>query len=125
MLKLRGQDVSEGAKIEYVVLDYEATDPVKRFLPAGDYTGQVDRHYLWESLVYPATQRLLTAAFPAHEKQWDAWSRSRPPKLRGRKQEAAAGELFGERETRVSEPPRPLVKWNRAMRKPRARSARG
>jgi hypothetical protein len=94
MLKERGQDISEGTRVEYVVLDDEATSAAKRFLPAEDYRGECDRHYVWESLVYPATQRLLEAAFPAQATQWAAWARSRPPKVRGRKVEGV-GDLFG------------------------------
>lgn len=81
----RGQDVGEGTKIEYVVVDEMADSPDKRYLPAADYAGECDRHHVWESLVYPPTARLLKAAFPAQETYWDLWGRSRPPAPRRKK----------------------------------------
>lgn len=76
----RGQEVAEKTRIEFVVID-GSVSPMK-VIPADDYAGEVDRHYIWERLVYPPTQRLLANAFPDHD--WDAWAHTRPPKPRGR-----------------------------------------
>lgn len=74
-LVARGHDVGEGSKIDYVVVDGEAS-PLG-VVPAIDYKGELDRHYLWEKQVYPATMRLLMGAFP--DGGWDAYEASRPP----------------------------------------------
>jgi DNA polymerase, archaea type len=79
-LAKRGLEVGEGTRIEYVVLD-STTTPTK-VIPSSDYTGEVDRHYTWETLVWPATQRLLLAAFPSQD--WTSYDRTRPPKPRGK-----------------------------------------
>jgi DNA polymerase elongation subunit (family B) len=79
-LQRRGKDVRPGVKIEYFVVD-GSTAPLK-YLPAEDYAGQVDRFYLWEDVIYPPTQRVLEATFPAAD--WKRWARVRPAKLRGR-----------------------------------------
>jgi len=79
ILEARGQDVNEGTKISYVVLDGDGG--INAPIPAEDYTGELDRYYLWESLVYPPTQRLLQAAFP--DADWrTALESIRPPKPR-------------------------------------------
>jgi DNA polymerase elongation subunit (family B) len=95
-LLARGQDVSVGTRIEYVVVDAEDPDPTKRVIPAEDFRGDFDRHYVWESMLYPPTQRLLVAAFPDAEAHWDAWARSRPPRPRARTKVLEGQEaLFG------------------------------
>lgn len=89
VLQARGRDMGEGAKVEYVCVD-GSTSP-KKYIPAEDYGLEldgkpaqfVDRHELWESLVYPPTQRLLEAAFPSYD--WSQFERTRPAKLRGKK----------------------------------------
>ena len=58
-----------------------STSP-KQFIPASQFDGTFDRHELWESVVYPATQRLLEAAFP--KGGWEAYERTRPAKVRAR-----------------------------------------
>ena len=78
ILKQRGRDVREGTRIEYFVADGNVT-PL-RVMPAEDWKGECDRYYLWESLVYPPTQRLLEAAYPAQD--WAAWAKVRPAKVR-------------------------------------------
>lgn len=79
ILQKRGEEVREGTRIEYVVTN-GAVSPMT-VIPASDYTGEeVDRFYLWESRIYPPTQRLLEAAFPEHD--WESWARVRPPKVR-------------------------------------------
>lgn len=84
MLAARGEEVSEGTRIEYVVTD-ASVSPMK-VMPAADYTGaEVDRFYVWETQVFPPTMRLLEAAFP--EEPWKGWHKVRPPKeRRSRKQ---------------------------------------
>ncbi len=105
VLKDRGRDVGEGARIEYICVDGSSSP--KRYIPAEDYgkEGQpdVDRHEIWESHVYPPTMRLMQAAFPA-EPLWSKWEVTRPPKVRApskaaiKKQQASATlSLFGEK----------------------------
>jgi hypothetical protein len=90
MLADRGQDVGEGTRIAYVVLDGDGG--INAPIPADDYDGNFDRYYLWESLVYPPTQRLLQAAFP--DRDWVAGlERIRPPKPRGKAAKVAEGQL--------------------------------
>jgi len=64
ILCARGYDTGAGARIEYVVVDGWSS-PLKA-IPVEDYTdGAEDRYYLWEQLVWPATERVLECAFPA------------------------------------------------------------
>jgi DNA polymerase elongation subunit (family B) len=77
VLREAGHDVDEGTLVEYVVVD-GAASPM-RVVPAIQHeTGQEDRFYLWEAMVYPATQRLLEAAFPGG--RWREFAKARPPK---------------------------------------------
>jgi len=109
LLEARGEDVSPGTRIEYVVVDEENEDPDKRHIPASDFQGECDRHYVWQTLVYPPTQRLLQAAFP--DDNWERWARSRPPKPRKGRPGTQSGQrdMFEPNEelleTRVSNPP--------------------
>lgn len=73
VLQERGRDVGEGVRVEYVVVD--GRSPIKA-IPAEDFTGEMDRYYLWENLVYPPTQRVLEAALPGHK--WKDYLRVRP-----------------------------------------------
>lgn len=104
ILKERGADVGEGAKIDYVCVDGSSSP--KKCIPAEDYgkEGQpdVDRHEVWETHVYPGTMRLLQAAFPA-DPTWSKYEVTRPPKVRApskaaiKKQQASATlSLFGD-----------------------------
>jgi DNA polymerase elongation subunit (family B) len=83
VLKERGHDVGEGAKIEYYCADGSCSP--KKFIPAEDYGKEgvppVDRYEIWEGAVYPATMRLLVAAFPG-EPTWGRYESVRPPKPR-------------------------------------------
>lgn len=64
IMRARGFDASAGARIEYVVVDGLAS-PLK-VIPADDYkSGDEDRYYLWEQLVWPPTERVLACAFPS------------------------------------------------------------
>ena len=77
MLKERGAAIGKGQRIEYVVVDGNAS-PME-VIPADDYTGErVDRFYLWENLIYPPSERLLESAFPEHD--WKVWEKVRPVK---------------------------------------------
>jgi len=90
MLAERGAEVGAGTRISFVVLDGDGGINVA--IPADDYDGTCDRYYLWESLIYPPTQRLLQAAFP--ESDWvSALERVRPPKPRGKARKAAEEQL--------------------------------
>lgn len=82
MLIARGEHVTPGNKIAYVIVDgsKEKTNSLV-CVPAADYDGtNVDRHYLWEHMVWPPVGRLLEACFPDHD--WSSWERSLPPKNR-------------------------------------------
>jgi DNA polymerase elongation subunit (family B) len=75
VLEQRGADVSEGTKIQYVVID--ASDGVKA-IPADDWKlgDPFDRFHLWEKKVWPPTGRLLISAFP--DVSWKDFDRVRP-----------------------------------------------
>jgi DNA polymerase elongation subunit (family B) len=76
ILAARGEDVSEGTKVSYVVTDGDNGTVI----PASDYAGEVDRAYLWNHLVFPATLRLLDAAFPGED-----WKRFEVQRAAGKK----------------------------------------
>lgn len=78
VLRSRGEDISRGTKIRFVILD-ASISPMK-VIPASDYTGVCDRWALWERQVFPPTERLLTAAFP--ETDWTVYGKVRPAKVR-------------------------------------------
>jgi DNA polymerase elongation subunit (family B) len=79
-----GDEVHAGIKVEWVVVDAEA----KRIVPASQYDGTVDRLDLWNRRVWPATERLLVAAFPGHD--WSGFKVARPRKPRAKKESPAA-----------------------------------
>lgn len=86
ILEGRGQSVGKGTKIEYVVVDGDCS-PMK-VIPAEDFNGECDRYYLWDTLVYPPTERLLVGAFPMRhdddkERNWETWGDIRPKKPKG------------------------------------------
>ena len=72
ILAARGEDVGEGSKIAYVVIDGDASP--QAVAPACDYDGTCDRRYLW-TRVWTPTCQLLESAFPSHD-----WSRFDAPK---------------------------------------------
>lgn len=81
VLKDRGEEIREGSRISYVVID-GSVSPMG-VIPAVDYqSGEVDRHYLWEHLVYPPTQRFLEHAFPDHVEEFQRLADTRPKKSR-------------------------------------------
>lgn len=79
MLGEQGKDITEGTRIEYVVID--GTTPQKA-IPASEFNGEVDRYYLWEGLIFPPTQRLLEACFP--RVKWKNYLKVRPSKFHRR-----------------------------------------
>ena len=91
ILKKRGRAVGVGMKIEYVVSD--GSKSPAEIIPAEDYDGtNADRYHVWEKMVFPPTERLLSAAYPDHD--WSSWAKVRPSKPRGRAAIAeAAGQL--------------------------------
>jgi DNA polymerase elongation subunit (family B) len=87
ILKERGEQVAEGTRIFYYVVD-ASTSPMK-VAPAVDYAGECDRVYLWSSRVWPATKRVLEAAFP--ETDWKAFDVRYPKKARVKEQAELPG----------------------------------
>lgn len=88
VLEQRGEDVGEGARIDYFVKDGSAK-PVE-LAPARDWQGDCDRRHLWETLVAPPTVRLLQAAFPGHD--WKPTAKiAKPAKRRKRRVVGSAG----------------------------------
>jgi DNA polymerase elongation subunit (family B) len=79
-----GVSVREGTRIGYVVVD--GGGPEIKVVPEQHYTGEYDRHYLWENLVYPPTERLLAVCFPGEK--WGGYGRTR------RHDSQAQGRLF-------------------------------
>ncbi len=81
ILKDRGEEV-QGTKVGYVVTD-GSTSPMK-IIPASDADdSKIDRFYLWENMVWPATERVLNGAFPGLD--WEKWGKVRPKKVRAKK----------------------------------------
>ncbi len=64
LLQKRGEDISSGSRIRYVIVD--ASVSPQAIIPASDYTGEFDRVQFWNESVYAPTMRLLQAAFTGH-----------------------------------------------------------
>ncbi len=88
VLEARGEDVGEGTRIAYVVVDGDATP--QGVIPACDYKGECDRRHLWGDVVYAPTQRLLEAAFPKHD-----WKQFGPPKKERKKKGSEVQQELG------------------------------
>jgi DNA polymerase elongation subunit (family B) len=115
VLEAKGLELGEGSRVSYVVTD--SSDGIKA-IPAQDYKGQIDRYYLWESMVYPPTQRLLQAAFPAQD--WvTGLERIRPKQTRGKRVLPGQESLFGDAADPIGEHARKLrhleTAWVNAM----------
>ncbi len=68
ILEQRGENVTEGTRIEYVVV---GEDPL-RAVPVSDFEiGQEDRSYYWLKCVWPPVERILKACWP--EYRWDRY----------------------------------------------------
>jgi DNA polymerase elongation subunit (family B) len=87
-MKADGLNVSEGTRIEYVIVD-GSTSPQKAVPIHQFHDGDEDRHYLWEVQVWPPTYRVLEACFP--EIPWERYNRTRPYKGKNPKR-GGAGE---------------------------------
>lgn len=74
ILAARGEDVSQGTKIEYVVTDGDASP--QKVVPVADFDGTFDRRYLWNAGVWPASARVLRGALP--DVDWDVWLALKP-----------------------------------------------
>lgn len=113
----RGEDVGEGAKIRYVVIDACASPQevmrVEDWDPDGD---DLDRMALWDKLVWPPTQRLLEAAFPGHD--WGRFTgliRSRKALARAQAREVREAVKAADKAARAQE--RAQKKHSRQMAK--------
>ncbi len=69
----RGEDVAEGAKIRYVIVDASASPQVVQRVEEYDPdSNDIDRLALWDKQIWPATERLLETAFPGHS--WERFT---------------------------------------------------
>lgn len=124
LMEERGQDVAEGAKIRYVVIDACATPQevmaVDDWDPEGD---DMDRMALWDKLIWPPTQRLLEAAFPGHS--WIRFAglvRGRKALVRTQVREAKAAEKAQQKAARAEQ--RAQKRQERAAKEPAPRTRR-
>lgn len=82
-----GADIRPGDRIPYIVTD-ASVSPMK-VVHLDDFDGTYDRHYIWQNLVYPASQRVLEACYPGH-KWGGAMLKTRPKKARKKKESTKA-----------------------------------
>ena len=69
----RGEDVAEGARIKYVIVDASASPQVVQRVEEYDPDSDaIDRLALWDRQIWPATERLLETAFPGHS--WERFT---------------------------------------------------
>lgn len=72
MLVEKGREVREGTKVQFVVVVGSKSHPKYRgeqqIVLAEDYTGEADLFFVWERSVYPASYRILAAAFPGDDR---------------------------------------------------------
>ncbi len=72
-MEARGEDVAEGARIQYVIIDAsvspQVVQTVEEYDPDGD---SLDRMALWDKQIWPATERLLETRFPEHS--WERFA---------------------------------------------------
>lgn len=85
-----GFDIRPGDRVPYIVADASGS-PMKVIHPT-EFEGKFDRYYLWEQLVYPPTQRVLEAVFPAE--RWKVHQKVRPSKRRRFSPEDSSLPLF-------------------------------
>ncbi len=74
LLAERGEQMTPGTRVEYLVvqgegLEGESDGEKMNAVPANDpgVMERLDRDYYWDRLVFPATQRLLEAAYPGED----------------------------------------------------------
>lgn len=70
----KGARVTEGTRVEYVITDASKSPQV--VIPAEEFDGNFDRHYLWMNAVYPPTFRVLVEA--ANDVRWKRHEKTRP-----------------------------------------------
>lgn len=107
IIQERGEQIGKGTKIEYIVTD-SSRSPIE-VIPAEDWSGNCDRYYLWEKLIYPPSYRLLVAMFPHLETKFDYYSKVRPKestsvRRRKIKEENGQGNMFSEITNKPSPP---------------------
>lgn len=78
----QGADIGEGTRIEYIVTD--GGTPQKAISVSEYEPDAEDRVYVWESLTFPPSQRVLEACFP--QKRWKNLLRGRRKKVRAKKE---------------------------------------
>lgn len=77
-LQAAGEDVSEGTRISYVVVDADSTPP--KVVHVSQFDGRTfDRWHYWSKSVYPPLMRVLAGAFP--NQPWHRWSPKRPKRV--------------------------------------------
>lgn len=76
-LEKRGEDVGQGSKIAYVIVD--GTKSPTEIAWVEEWDGIFDRHHCWNKQVYPGLFRVLAGAFPG-ERNWKRWFAKRPKK---------------------------------------------
>jgi DNA polymerase elongation subunit (family B) len=89
VLERKGRDVGGGVRIEYIVIDDSTDPPVYESGEEWTPGMKFDRFYLWESMVFPPTQRVLEKVFKVVD--WRKYEKARPPKSRAPQ---GAGDLF-------------------------------
>ncbi len=79
ILRSRGAEITEGTRVEYVIAKQaaDAKDETVHAIPANDPGAleSIDRDYYWDKRVYPPTERLLAAVWPAID--WDDSAKKR------------------------------------------------
>ncbi len=63
MMRDKGYEVRAGTKVQFVVTKKKGRTGTQEIVLAEDYTGALDRWFLWENSVFPGTYRLVKAAF--------------------------------------------------------------
>lgn len=64
-----GEDVGEGTRISYVVVNGKVSPA--EVISATEYKGVCDKRHYWDKAVYPPTMRVLAGAYPKHP--WKKW----------------------------------------------------
>jgi DNA polymerase I len=77
-MEARGEDVSEGTRIGYIVIDGQVSPTA--VIPVEEFDGiTFDKWHYWNKMVYPPSMRVLAGAFPNHP--WSRWIARRPKKV--------------------------------------------
>lgn len=71
----RGEDVSEGTRIGFVVVDGQVSP--SKVISVSEFDGKTfDRIFYWSKSIYPAIKRVLAGAFP--DRPWHRWTAKYP-----------------------------------------------